>query len=192
MTTFNIYASNNPINVDDLPVPIGSVTDIKNYTEENVDVDGYRYYRIGAVKSGMEKLSDELKIWCSSRDEHWDKVLCLLHFNGNATDQKGNTWTAVGATYEAGLFDQGARFDGSTLRYFQSPNNADFRLTTDTTIEFSIKLLSNPASNNYAGVVSQRYNYANQSFSLFINPNASVLSGEFKMSNGGFYILVIN
>ena len=70
------------------------------------------------------------------RDPHWDKVVSLLHFDGDLTDEKGNAWTG---------FD-GHSFVNNTLRlqkgaYISTLYDDKFVLgSSDFTIEFWVKI----------------------------------------------------
>lgn len=183
------YCSETPININDLPVPKAVLAgDVRNIIDSDIAEKRY-YLLLSSVKNSVEKFGEQVSIWASNKDEYWSSVICLLHFNGNANDVKGNAWSVVGASYETGLFGLGARFNGSTNRYYRSPNNSIFKLTGSATIEFAIKLLTKPAAGYYAGILSQRYNYSTQAFTILIDPNSTKLKVELKMSNGNFVYL---
>jgi hypothetical protein len=146
MMDFRIYASNNPIDELLLPEPIAIISDLKSFREENVESDGYRYYRVGAEKGGHEKVSDELRVWCSDRDEYYEQVELLLLANATSypsttivdKSKYARTVTRGGVsivnsieTIDGGAFDF---TNSSGVRYLQTS------ISTLNTSDFDIEL----------------------------------------------------
>lgn len=63
---FKIYRSNVPMDIEELPDPI--VIDLldKTYSDANVSEGNTYYYRVGAVRNGIEKVSGEIPITIDS------------------------------------------------------------------------------------------------------------------------------
>ena len=75
-------------------------------------------------------------------DPHWDKVVALLHFDGDVTDAKGLvSWSAQNTTYAAGMFDDCITFARTASRSKLFATNAALKLgLSDFTIEFFAKV----------------------------------------------------
>lgn len=73
-------------------------------------------------------------------DPHWDKVVALLHFDGDLTDETGKAWTAQNTIFTTGVFGQAVEFTRTSARArVQSETNSDFALGAD---DFTIELLA--------------------------------------------------
>ncbi len=57
---FNIYRSLSPIDVNNLPSPICTNLKSMYYFDDDVTIGKLHYYRVGSVKNGVEKFSDEI------------------------------------------------------------------------------------------------------------------------------------
>src|SRR5690554_1105297 len=89
---------------DSNTLPSGAVTigrDVRVYEDVDV-VEGLAYYYAVATVdwNGVEYLSDVLEVEAigGDGDPHWDKVVALLHFDGNFTDETGRSWTPSGGS----------------------------------------------------------------------------------------------
>ncbi|WP_151832792.1 LamG domain-containing protein [Acinetobacter ursingii] len=88
------YCSETPIDVNNLPVPKAIIAgDARTYTDTAIEVGKTSYVAVSSVKGSIEKVSQVIKV-VAGGDPHWDKVVALLHFDGNLTDEKGGAWTA--------------------------------------------------------------------------------------------------
>ena len=81
------------------------------------------------------------RIPAGDSDPYWSSVVSLLHFDGDLTDQKGITWTAVGSAQTDGTpkFGSGA-FNGDNASRIHTPSTAAFDISVgDFTIEAFIQ-----------------------------------------------------
>ena len=68
-----------------------------NFTDTTATDDKDYYVRFGAVKGGTEKISDEIEVG-ATKDQFWNSVTALLHFDEAFIDEKGNSVSNTGAT----------------------------------------------------------------------------------------------
>lgn len=134
------YCSETPIDTLDLSTPKAVLAgDIRTYVDYDVESGKTYYVRVGAARNGIEKLSEEVKCKALPGDEHWSKVISLLHFDGDFSDLKGGTWVASGAsaTIDTSIIKFGT---GSLKAVGGSSLNAAIPAlgTDDFTIEFNI------------------------------------------------------
>lgn len=148
------YCSETPIDVNNLPVPKAIISgDVRTYTDTAIEVGKAYYVAVGSVKGGIEKVSQQLEIFAGG-DLHWDKVVALLHFDGDFSDLKGGTWVASGAsaTIDTSIIKFGT---GSLKAVGGSSLNATIPSlgTDDFTIEFNIyPLLVNGSWQRYFAI----------------------------------------
>lgn len=117
----NIYRSTSPMDANALPTAIASLgPNIVEYTDTNVVEGTAYYYRVGAVKSGFEKVSEELLAYSnisSIHDVFFDgTILATYPFNGDANDL-GGTYNGVVTgtpTYTTGKYGQAIDLVGSS------------------------------------------------------------------------------
>lgn len=72
----------------DLPSPIVTGLTTMYYADTAVVVGTTYYYKVRVNRDGVSAVSNEISV-VADRDEHWDKVTALLHFNGNLNDETG-------------------------------------------------------------------------------------------------------
>lgn len=79
-------------------------------------------------------------------DPHWDKVVALLHFDGDLTDETGRVWESVGSSV---VSSDESVFGGSSLKVptaaglVRAADSADFDFGSgDFTIEFFLRSTS--------------------------------------------------
>lgn len=94
--SFDVIRSDAPMDINALPSPIATNLPTMYYVDTTVVEGATYYYRVVAWRDGVSKVSGEIELKASSGDEHWDKVVSLLHFNGDLTDETGRVWNAVG------------------------------------------------------------------------------------------------
>lgn len=139
---FRIYRSDTPMDPDDLPEPLATVTiDKREYDDETVVQDETYYYRVSSYIGLMESVSAELEhVAEASGDEHWDKVVALLHFDESYADEKGGGWTVTGhPIFTDGVFSQGVETTiAAPVHRIESPNGIHFDVD-DFTIELFAK-----------------------------------------------------
>lgn len=127
--SFDVLRSNSPMDVNSLPSPIVSGLPTMYYVDTTVVEGATYYYRVVAWRDGVSKLSGEIKVKASGGDEHWDKVVALLHFDGDFTDETGMPWTASGGattTSEGAKFGMSGNFPGGSHDYIASSSPVNF------------------------------------------------------------------
>ena len=75
-----------------------------------------------------------------TRDPHWDKVVSLLHFDGDVMDGKGLIWGGDEIAFSSGVFNLAAHFNGS--QRITTPHNDALNLSNSDlwTIEFLVSI----------------------------------------------------
>ncbi|WP_347464255.1 LamG-like jellyroll fold domain-containing protein [Acinetobacter thermotolerans] len=133
------YCSETPIDLENLPVPKAIIAgDARTYTDTAIEVGKTYYVAVGSVNGGIEKVSQELEIYAGG-DPHWDKVVALLHFNGNLTDATGRVWSAnQSLQFAPGVFGE-ALLRSNTSLIITTPASSDFLFDGDFTIEAFLK-----------------------------------------------------
>ena len=112
--SFDVIRSDAPMDINALQSPIATNLLTMYYVDTTVVEGATYYYRVVAWRDGASKLSDEIKLKALSvGDEHWDKVVALLHFDADLTDKTGKTWTARGS---ASVSDEQSVFGGLSLK----------------------------------------------------------------------------
>ena len=111
------YCSETPIDVNNMPTPKDVLDgDVRTYIDTDIESGKTYYVRVGSVKGSIEKVSQEVEISAWS-DPHWDKVVALLHFDGDLVDETGREWAALGTVHtmanEHAFGGIGAYFSGS-------------------------------------------------------------------------------
>ena len=92
------YCSETPIDIENLPAPKAIIAgDARTYTDTAIEVGKTYYVAVASVRNVVEKLSEGIKVEALSGDEHWDKVVALLHFDGDLVDETGRVWTQHGS-----------------------------------------------------------------------------------------------
>ena len=131
------YCSETPIDIENLPTPKAIIVgDARTYTDTAIEVGKTYYVAVSSVKGGIEKVSQEVEI-LTRVDEHWDKVVALLHFNNDLTDETGRTWTPQNnPQFSNGVF--GNCLDTNAGGYLETASSSDLLLDGDFTIEFWI------------------------------------------------------
>ena len=148
------YCSETPIDVNNLPVPKAIIAgDARTYTDTAIEVGKTSYVAVSSVKGSIEKVSQVIKV-VAGGDPHWDKVVSLLHLDGDFSDLKGGTWVASGAsaTIDTSIIKFGT---GSLKAVGGSSLNATIPSlgTDDFTIEFNIyPLLVNGSWQRYFAI----------------------------------------
>lgn len=96
----------------------------------------------------------QVQVQVQALDPHWDKVVSLLHFDGDLKDETGAVWSSTGAVnFDGdGIFDKCASFSGSPAdrctRAIPSLGNGDF------TIEFFAKFNSRSVQSNFIEILN--------------------------------------
>lgn len=89
-----VYRSETPFDMGDLPVPLAVLTgSATTYTDDDVVEDEAFYYMVSAEREGYVRYSVVVREVITSGDPHLDKVVALLHFDGDLTDETGRVWS---------------------------------------------------------------------------------------------------
>lgn len=138
-----VYRSISPLDFDDMPEPLAVLPRGDREYLDSAIVGGLTYYY--AVSSVLpdysELISDEIKVEATpGADPHWDKVVALLHFDGDLKDEKGGEWSVTGSPiFVNGRFSQGLETDIATpVQRVESPSGIYFG-TDDFAIELFAK-----------------------------------------------------
>lgn len=179
-----IKLNNNALtSVTELPSGLGGDPDVKvdvarlglrvfanqNLAKQNSNSASYDVFQdstgitnlTGAVRDSAEFIT------CVGLGEHTSdsNTTCLLHFNNNVTDEKGDiSWTANNMSYSTSIKKLGTHsgsFNGSNGNV--SANTSAFNYTGDHTIEFWFYLTTN-SGERICFEVNQGTNSGNQSF----------------------------
>lgn len=157
--SFDVIRSDSPMDISALPSPLVSGLPTMYHVDTAVTQGATYYYRVVAWRDGVSKISSEVMVKAQVGDEHWDKVVSLLHFDGNLTDDTGRVWNSTGTTNFSDLdakFGKSAVFAGS---YVQGINDAGFIFNSDDfTVELFVKFSSLPGSNTYSFVGNYYFN----------------------------------
>ena len=137
-----VFKSATPFDLESMPAPIATLTgDAVSYTDDDVIEYDEFYYMAASVCEGSTLYSDEVREVVVPGDQHWDKVVALLHFDGDFADETGGLVTTSGSlSFEQGKFDDAVRFTRSAsprsfIRISELPIG-----TGDFTVECYIKL----------------------------------------------------
>lgn len=92
-----VYRSETPFDLDDLPEPIATLSGTSTtYTDDDVIEDDHFYYMVTAVCGQYELRSSVIAEDVREGDPHWDKVVILLPFDGDISDEAGMPWRMMG------------------------------------------------------------------------------------------------
>lgn len=137
--SFDVIRSDAPMDINALPSPIATNLPTMYHVDTTVVGGATYYYRVVVWHDGASKLSGEIKVKASAGDEHWDKVVALLHFNGNLTDATGRVWSAnQSLQFAPGVFGE-ALLRSNTSLIITTPASSDFLFDGDFTIEAFLK-----------------------------------------------------
>lgn len=187
------YCSETPIDPLDPPAPKAVLAgDIRTYTDTAIDVDKTYYVAVGAVKGGVEKVSQELEIFAGS-DEHWDKVVALLHFNGDLVDkaEKGVYTKTNGVDFvNDAVFGEPAIKIANTQDSVTTNNNSVWQFSDqDFCIEFPMLALD---ISGYQAILSKWQSPPNSSTEFLLSLYQGSLYFELRSNDGSTYVLVFN
>lgn len=135
-----VFKSTTPLNPRSMPTPIATLAGgAVSYTDDDVIEDDVFYYMVASVCEGFTLYSGGVIGVVTTGDPHWDKVVALLHFDGDLTDQKGNAWTGTGTIVPDGRFNSGVN---TSAAHIQTPTASWNDLSSgqgDFTVEMFIK-----------------------------------------------------
>ena len=110
------YRSETPTDIENLTIPNTVLSgDVRTYIDTGITIGKTYYVRIGSVKNGVEKFSNEASIYI----EDMINVVALLKFDGAITDATGKIWNVKNVSVVGGraVFNVG---------YLESPVSSDF------------------------------------------------------------------
>lgn len=142
--SFDVLRSNSPMDIGALPSPIATGLPTMFYVDTSVTKGATYYYRVVAWRDGVNTVSGEIKA-IADRDEHWNNVVALLHFDDNLVDETGKIWNKSGGLqYQNGAAGFGKKlvFNNQTTNdYVAVANSPDFDFgTNDFTIECFVEV----------------------------------------------------
>lgn len=139
-----IYRSTAPLDIDDMPEPLAVLPRRdREYLDSTIEDGLVYYYAVSSVLPDYsELLSKEIKVEATpgESDPYWDKVVALLHFDGDFTDESGlgnYTKSATGdvSFSSEGYFEDCVAFGTGTASHVTTDNlsawdfgNQDFTL----------------------------------------------------------------
>ena len=183
--SFDVIRSDAPMDINALPSPIATNLPTMYYVDTTVVEGATYYYRVVARRDAASKVSGEIKLTASSfYDEHWDKVVALLHFDGDYKNEvlDYNYWIGnAPIVADKPLFTEStlaAKFLGSNyIRYIK--NTTDLYLGAD---DFTLEVWVHPtqAPIGYGGwIYSHDDTGATRGLSLILGTNMRVFGSCF-------------
>lgn len=135
----------------DLPAPIATGVKTMYHVDTTVVEGATYYYRVVAWRDAVSKVSREIQVKASSGDEHWDKVVSLLHFDDAAIDEKGNIWNVTNnPTYTEINGFKSVLLNGINQQLYST---IDLSGTDDITIEIIATLIDGGHGENWARLI---------------------------------------
>ncbi|WP_213072333.1 hypothetical protein [Acinetobacter sp. WCHAc060007] len=122
------YCSETPIDTANLPVPKAVLAgDIRTYIDTDIEVGKTYYVRVGSVKNGVEKLSDEKAVTT-------DKLLVFMSLTSGIEDfgSLGLNWSKQGSITHS---SEGAYFNDDVSSWIKQTTH-NFGSTYKFSIEF--------------------------------------------------------
>lgn len=88
---------------------------------------------LGILASSIRTTAD------TANDPYWDKVVALLHFDGDLNDEAGGQWTGVGHEFEDSGTPFGLMLKTDVNKYVQSQFDITLRDSEPYTLEFFLR-----------------------------------------------------
>lgn len=146
--SFGIIRSSTPTNLASLPAPLVTGLSTMFYVDTAVIEDETYYYRPVVWRDGEMVVGNEISVLAKPGDQHWDKVVALLHIDDSLVDMCGNTWVAQGGMQ---LSYTDPKF-GSGCAYSDGSYNSNLHMTSPTpkllNDDFCIEMFYKPVSND--------------------------------------------
>lgn len=146
--SFDVIRSDAPMDINALPSPIATNLPTMYHVDTTVVEGATYYYRVVAWRDGVSKISSEIIVIANAGDVHWDKVVALLHIDGDLVDVCGNTWVAQGGMQ---LSYTDPKF-GSGCAYSDGSYNSNLHMTSPIPKllddDFCIEMFYKPVNNN--------------------------------------------
>lgn len=128
--SFDVIRSAAPMDINSLPSPIATNLPTMYHVDTTVVEGATYYYRVVAWRDGVSKVSEEVVLQAVSNfDEHWDKVVALLHFddpNDAIKTEKGAAWYIHRTNSGFGEVTQGAAKFGMAGLKLNSPSGENY------------------------------------------------------------------
>jgi hypothetical protein len=145
------YCSETPIDPENLPLPKVTLDGgARSYVDTDIELGKTYYVRVGSVKNGLEKLSDEVVIVAQGRIYRVQLLVSL----GNQLNSFGTlplSWSQSGMTI---IHDNNEIKHTNSSSYLKS--NESFPWSSDWDVEFDAYIDSS-ASNAYYSLVGNRH-----------------------------------
>lgn len=181
--SFDVLRSEAPIDINSLPSPIATNLPTMYYVDTSVVEGATYYYRVVAWRDAASKVSGEIELEALLfNDEHWGKVVALLHFDGDYKNEvlDYNYWSGnAPIVADKPLFTEStlaAKFLGSNyIRY--TKNTTDLYLGAD---DFTLEVWVHPtqAQVGYGGwIYSHDDTSTTRGFNLILGTNMRVSGG---------------
>lgn len=148
-----VYRSTSPLDTDDMPAPLAVLPrGDREYLDSTIEDWLVYYYAVSSVLPDYSELiSEEIKVEATpgGGDPHWDKVVALMHFDGDLTDETGRVWTLTGSPIIGGVgrFGECITFSGSSSERVSSTHPAFG--TDDWTVEMWVRFISTAGQQNF-------------------------------------------
>lgn len=169
--SFDVVRSLSPMSdISNLPTPIVTGLQKMFYADTTVVEGAAYYYRVVAWRDGVSEISSEIKVEAREGDEYWDKVVALLHFDGDLTDEVGGAWGSIGSpsiTDTNHLFDKNLLFSGNGGQHI-TKTFVDALGTDDFTIEMFIR---RAAHSDYRCIFDSRSSASSDGIAIYTSSN---------------------
>lgn len=170
--SFDIIRSNTPTTLTDLPAPLVTGLSTMFYVDTTVIEGEAYYYRPVVWRDGEMAVGDEIGVVAIPGDVHWDKVVALLHIDGDLVDVCGNTWVAQGGMQ---LSYTDPKF-GSGCAYSNGSYNSNLHMTSPVpkllNDDFCIEMYYKPVNTNTWYSIFNTYGVGNTAERNLVISNA--------------------
>lgn len=187
---FEVYRSDTPMDINNLPSPIATNLKKMTYFDGNVTKDNYYYYRVAVVKGAERVISSEI-IFLASIDPYSSNVSLLLLLDSNLLDQisKTNLVNNGSVPFVNSPTGKALAFYGDASRYISDNRSMTAKENLSGgafTIEFFARLTPNSVSGNDV-LLSFGYAsyYGSRQLSWWISLNSSLSFIQSNDGNGG-------
>mgnify|MGYP001573355769 CR=1 FL=1 len=185
--SFDVIRSDAPMDINALPSPIVTNLPTMYYVDTTVVEGATYYYRVVAWRDAASKVSGEIQAKALAGDEYWDKVVALLHFDGDLVDETGlNDWSGSGFTYSSGIFGQSIQI--ASGNGVITSEKQDFIFDREFTIE---AFIDGTLTNTHKVIMSSNANtwINGAAYLLLVHPSRKLEMGTYTqghMINGNF------
>lgn len=82
--SYSIYRSETPMNANSMPLPLATGISLKSYSDNSIINNTKYYYRVGSIKGGVEKISDEIEVFAGLQNLYQYLRIYISANNGDA------------------------------------------------------------------------------------------------------------